>query len=287
MRAAHGARVAIQGERGAFSHEAAVRLLGQDIQVVPRPTFDSLFAAMPEGAADYVLVPVENTLVGSVQRAQDLLLESPFPVVAEAVLPIRHHLIGSAGATLESVRVVESHPVALAQCERFFAAHPHLQRVAAEDTAGSVRAVVERRDPSRAAIAGRWAAEVHGGVVLQEHLEDHHENYTRFLLLGRAPLDGAQPDTLSLVLRLHHQPGALWHALEPFARRGLNLLKIESRPIHGRPWEYRFNVDVQTPPDDVEVAAALAELGSRVDHVRILGHYPSAPRTGLQPALAS
>jgi prephenate dehydratase len=279
-------RVAFQGERGAFSEEAAVRLLGERVALVPRPTFESLFAAVAEGAADFALAPVENSLAGSVQRSYDLLLESLLHIAAEVVIPIRHCLIGCPGSTLDSIRTVESHPVALAQCERFFAARPEIRRVAAEDTAGSVAEVVKRGDQTRAAVAGRRAAEIYGGAILRERLEDHGENYTRFFLLTPKPgfvllapsenvAEGA--DKLSLVLKLPHRPGALQRALEPFARRRLDLFKIESRPVRGEPWRYHFFLDFQASPGDAE--AALEELRGRAESVRLLGYYPSARPT--------
>jgi prephenate dehydratase len=274
MSAAVGSpRVAFQGERGAFSEEAAVRLLGEGVALVPRPTFESLFAAVGEGAADLALAPVENTLAGSVHRVYDLLLDSPLHMTAEVVIPIRHFLIGPPGAKAEEVRTVESHPVALAQCERFFASRPDIRRVAADDTAGSVANVLRRGDPSRAAVAGRRAAEIYGGRILREGLEDHHENYTRFVLLSPGPAGGKDADKLSLVFKLAHRPGALHHALEPFARRNIDLLKVESRPLRGRPWEYHFYLDLRAPSGDPELAAALGELHERAAGVRLLGHY--------------
>jgi prephenate dehydratase len=269
------ARVAFQGERGAFSEEAAVKLLGEHVELVPRPTFESLFAATAEGAAELALAPVENTLAGSVHRVYDLLLDSPLHVTAEVVIPIRHFLIGCPGADEREVRTVESHPVALAQCERFFASRPDIRRTAAEDTAGSVAEVVRAGDPTRAAVAGRRAAEIYGGRILRAGLEDHAENYTRFLLLAPAPAPADGADKLSLVVRLAHRPGALHHALEPFARRSIDLLKIESRPLRGRPWEYHFYLDLRASPLDAEADAALAELRARTASVRVLGYYPS------------
>lgn len=270
------ARVAFQGERGAFSEEAAVKLLGEGATLVPRPTFESLFAAVGDGAADLALAPVENTLAGSVHRVYDLLLDSPLHITAEVVIPIRHFLIGPPGSTAEEIKTVESHPVALAQCERFFASRPDIRRVAADDTAGSVAAVLRRGDPAGAAVAGRRAAEIYGGHILREGLEDHRENYTRFVLLAPEPSDENAADKLSLVVRLAHRPGALHHALEPFARRGIDLLKIESRPLRGQPWEYHFYLDLRAPPRDPELTAALDELRERAASVRVLGHYASA-----------
>jgi prephenate dehydratase len=271
-------RIAFQGERGAFSEEAAVKLLGEHIQLVPRPTFESLFAAIDEKAADYLLAPVENSLAGSVHRSYDLLLESSLHISGEVVIPIRHFLIGCSGSSLDAIKTVESHPVALAQCERFFAAHPQFQRIATEDTAGSVARVVKQGDRARAAIAGLRAAKLYGGVVLREHLEDHPENYTRFLLLTSTTSISPGADKLSLVFKLPHQGGALYHALEPFARRGLDLVKIESRPIKGRPWEYHFYLDLQASTNDADVIKALAELDERAIELRVLGCYEAAAR---------
>jgi prephenate dehydratase len=273
-------RVAFQGERGAFSEEAAVKLLGEQIQLVPRPTFESLFAALNEGAADYLLAPLENTLAGSVHRSYDLLLKSSLHISGEVVIPISHFLIGCSGSSFEGIKTVESHPVALAQCERFFAAHPQLQRVATEDTAGSVARVVKQGDPTRAAIAGIRAANLYDGVVLREHLEDHSENYTRFVLLTSEAHINSGANKLSLILKLPHRGGALYDALEPFARRGIDLVKIESRPIKSRPWEYHFYLDLQASTNDEKVIRALAELNERAIEVRVLGCYPAAVKIG-------
>ena len=270
-------RVAFQGERGAFGEEAAVALLGAGVRLVPRPTFEETFGAVGEGAADYALAPIENSLVGTIERACDLLLESTLVVAGEVVHPITHNLVGCRGASAETVRVVESHPAALAQCEKFFAEHPHVRRVVADDTAASVRRVVERGDPTRAAIASLGAARLYGGAILREHLEDHRENYTRFLLLAPEPRATAErADKISLALRLPHRPGALYYALGPFARRGLDLLKIESRPVRGEPWQYRFYVELQGSTEDEEVARALEELRGLSAEMRVLGCYPSA-----------
>jgi prephenate dehydratase len=279
MKVGKNARVAFQGERGAFSEEAAVKLLGEEIALVPRPTFEAAFAAITDGVADYILAPIENSLAGPVNRSFDLLVDSRLNILAEVIIPIVHNLIAAPGTQFENVAVIESHPVALAQCEQFFAAHPRLKRVAAEDTAGSVRDVVRAGDHTRAAIAGRRAAEIYGGAILREHLEDNRENYTRFLLLSESAAVPEKADKLSLVFQLDHRPGALYHSLEPFARRNVNLMKIESRPMHGRPWQYRFYLDLQASRRDPEVVAALAELEKLVVDLRILGSYISAPRS--------
>lgn len=295
-------RVAFQGELGAFSEAAAIQLLGERIETVPRATFDAAFRAIPEGVADALLAPIENSLAGSVVRVYDLLLESGLGIVAETVLRIEHQLIGCPGASLDLLRSVASHPVALAQCERFFCGHPDLKRIPAEDTAGSVREVLARGDRTAAAIAGRRAAERYGGVILAENVHDNPENFTRFVLLvpmrgGSDSSDSAtrsssaltdlmvelrnkqeqrltSPPTLkmALALKLAHEPGALLAALEPFAQHGVNLLKIESRPIPGRPWEYQFFLDVETT-DPFRLDAALKAVASATSEQRILGFY--------------
>jgi prephenate dehydratase len=274
------AQIAFQGERGAFSEEAAVQLLGEGITLVPRGSFESTFNAINERAADYILAPIENSLAGSVHRSFDLLVESRLTIIAEVIIPIVHHLIGLPGASFGQIVTVQSHPVALAQCEHFFADHPRLKRIAAEDTGGSVREVIYAGDPSRAAIAGRRAAQIYGGAILREHLEDDRENYTRFLLLS--PDDASVPnaDKLSLVFELDHRPGALYHALEPFAKRDINLMKIESRPVHGSPWQYRFYLDLQTQAGAAGAKAALEELRKLVVNLRVLGSYESAKIAG-------
>ncbi len=269
------ARVAFQGDPGAFSEEAAIELLGAGCVPVQRPTFEELFSAIDSGKSDYILAPLENSLMGSVHRCYDLLLESSLSIVAEIIWPISHFLIGCRGSSLETIRTVESHPVALAQCEKFFVRHADLKQIASDDTAASVRRVVESGDLSRAAIAGKRAADLYEGYILQERLEDHSENYTRFALLARNPDMSAHGRKISLVVRLAHRPGALHYALRPFVRRGVDLLKIESRPIKGRPWEYNFYLDLQAPPTESDLSGALDEIRERAEEVRYLGRYSS------------
>jgi prephenate dehydratase len=274
-------RVAFQGEPGAFSEAAARQLLGEAIQTVPRTTFDSTFRAITDGAADALLVPVENTLAGSVVRVYDLLLDSPLEMCGETILPIEHHLMACPGATFADIRTVASHPVALAQCERFFELHPELKRVPTEDTAGSVREMKDRGDKSCAAIAGRPAAARYGAIILRESIQDNAENFTRFVLL--LPKEEAQryrakdARKMSLAMRLTHRPGALLASLEPFSRHGVNLLKIESRPIHGKPFEYQFYVDVEAEKRE-QLEQALEEVRGATSELRVLGLYAAAKR---------
>ena len=271
-------RVAFQGEAGAFSEAAAVQLLGEEIVTVPRPTFDATFRAIPEGAADALLVPVENSLAGSVVRVYDLLLESELTIRAETILAIEMHLIACPGASLSEIRSISSHPMALAQCEHFFGRHPHIRRIPAEDTAGSVREAIARGDKTHAAIAGKRAAIRYHGDIIAEKIQDNAENFTRFALLQPAKEASApalDARKMSIAMRLAHRPGSLLSSLEPFARNGVNLLKIESRPIHGRPWEYQFFIDVEA--DSVtRLDQALREVREAAHQVRVLGLYPAA-----------
>jgi prephenate dehydratase len=275
-------RVAFQGEPGAFSEAAAIQLLGEAIGTVPRPTFDSTFRAIADGAADALLVPVENTLAGSVVRVYDLLLESPLEMCGETILPIEHNLIVCPGATLESLASVASHPMALAQCENFFASNPRLKRVPAEDTAGSVREMMQRGDKAAASIAGGRAASRYGAVVLRDKIQDNAENFTRFVLLlppeQAAQYRPADARKVSVAMRLAHRPGALLASLEPFARHSVNMLKIESRPIHGRPWEYQFYLDLEAQNQE-KLTQALDEVRAATSHLRVLGRYSPAPRS--------
>ena len=268
-------RVAFLGERGTFSEEAALRILGEDCRTVSFPTFEELFRAVDLGEADYILTPLENSLIGSVHRCYDLLLKSSLHIVAEVILPVSHFLVACPEATFESIQTVESHPAALAQCERFFAAYPYLKRVAADDTAGSVKRAVESGDVTRAGIGGKRTAEIYGGKILREHIEDHAENYTRFALLSPTADESNTSGKISLVIRLRHQPGALHNALRAFVRRGIDLLKIESRPIKDSPSEFNFYLDLRSPASESELRGALDEISELAAEVRYLGRYPT------------
>ena len=265
--------VAIQGEEGAFSHQAALDFFGPDLQLLPQPTFGGLFAAVTGGAADRGVVPIENSLAGSVHENYDRLWESALHVVGETQVRIRLCLIGRPGASLGTVRRVASHPVALAQCRTFFSEHPMMEGVAAYDTAGSVMDLLSRDGPvTHAAIASRLAAELYGGKVLVEGIEDHPENYTRFLVVAAEPQPVSGSTKTSIVFTLENAPGILYRALGFFSQRGLDLTKIESRPLRGKPWEYAFYLDVTGEPADQ--LSALDELRAIAPALRILGSYP-------------
>ncbi|HMQ02630.1 MAG TPA: prephenate dehydratase [Pyrinomonadaceae bacterium] len=268
-------RVAFLGERGTFSHEAVLAILGEECEPVSFPTFDDLFGAIERGDSDYILTPLENTLVGSVHRCYDLLLKSDLSIAAEVILPVAHFLVACPEAAFETIEIVESHPAALAQCERFFAAYPHIKRVAGNDTAGSVKRAVESGDPTRAGIGSRRTAELYGGKILREHIQDHSENFTRFVLLSRELQESASGDKISMVLTLSHEPGSLHNALRAFVRRGIDLLKIESRPIKDSPAQYHFYLDIRPPASESELRGALDEINEQASEVRYLGRYPT------------
>ena len=266
-------RVAFLGDRGTFSEEAALGILGDDCQTVSFPTFEDLFTAIDVGKADLILAPLENSLIGSVHRCVDLLLDSSLTIIADVILPVSHYLVACQEATMDTIATVESHPAALAQCRRFFAAYPHLESVPADDTAGSVRRAVESGDVTRAGIGSKRTAEIYGGKILREHLEDNTENYTRFALLSRASDIDALGSKISLVLRLKNQPGALHNALRPFVRRGIDLLKIESLPIRNMMGQFNFYLDVRAPAIEGDLLGALDEIREQAEEVRNLGRY--------------
>jgi prephenate dehydratase len=273
-----GLAVAIQGEPGSFSHQAAVDVLGESVVLVPRVSFDAVFDAVTDGAARCGVVPIENSLTGSIHENYDRLSARGLHIVGETQLRIRHCLIGVPGARIEDIRRVASHPVALAQCRRFFAEHPGVEALAAYDTAGSVIEMMRAGARSQAAVASRLAAELHGGEVLVEGLEDDAQNFTRFLIMARAAGPMEHATKTSIVFTLVNAPGALCKALEMFARRGVDLAKIESRPLRGRPWEYAFYLDVLGAPSG-PAGEAVAELKRTAAELRVLGCYPEGLKT--------
>ncbi|PYV29955.1 MAG: prephenate dehydratase [Acidobacteria bacterium] len=272
------ATVAFQGERGAFSEEAAQKLLGRRVRVLPQDTFAAVFAAVVSGQARFCLVPIENTLAGSVYENYDLLLENRLHIVAEVNLRVVHNLIGFPPTTLQSLRQVYSHPVALAQCSRFFARHPRVEKIPFYDTAGSVKMLAERGLAGAAAIASRTAAAVYHARILKTHLEDHRENFTRFLLLSKTARVAPRSNKVSVVFSTPNVPGALYKSLSVFALREIDLTKMESRPLRGRPWEYFFYLDFIGNVREERCRNALAHLGEIANFLRVLGCYESAAR---------
>lgn len=275
------ARVAIQGEAGSFSHAAARALLGPAVEIACCESFAALFAALESRQAEQAVLPIENSLHGSIHENYDRLTASGAHIVGETQLRISHCLVGRPGSSLQTIRRVASHAVALSQCRRFFAEHPEIEAQVAYDTAGAVRDLLSGGLVSQAAIASRLAAELYGGQVLLEGLEDDPANFTRFLLLAREARVPEGADKTTLVFTLHSRPGALHEALGVFARRGVDLSKIESRPLRGRPWQYVFYLDVLGDPAGA-AGEAVAELRASSEGLRVLGSYVD----GLRPPSA-
>ena len=269
-------RLAIQGEPGSFSHEAALRA-SPEATIFPCTLSAEVFAAVIDGRVDGAVIPIENSLAGPVAEHYDLLLEHDVAIESEWLLRIRHNLIALPCAFLEKIERVYSHPVALAQCRRFLAAHPRMEVVPFYDTAGSVKHLMEQRDEKAAGIASAQAAEHYRGEILAAGIEDNPENYTRFFLIRRRSavvMDG-RPDKVSLAFTVENRPGTLVQALEVFARQGTNLTRIESRPVQGKPWEYVFFADYQlSSPETAD--AALKLLAEHCSMVKELGRYKAA-----------
>ena len=272
----HTMKVAIQGEPGAFSHEAALKLVA-GAEIVPCALSAEVFAALDAGAVDAAAIPIENSLAGSVLEHFDLLLKHDVKVVEETLVRIRHNLIAIAGVSTGEIERVFSHPVALAQCRRFLANHPGMKAIAFYDTAGSVKQLMEVRDRSVAAIASEAAAAYYGAAILERDIEDNPENYTRFFLVrraGEAETD-SEANKMSVAFTLEHRPGSLVGALGALSAMGTNLTKIESRPVHGKPWEYIFYVDCLMNAAE-EGSRAVEALGPHCAMVKELGRYREA-----------
>jgi prephenate dehydratase len=269
-------RIAIQGEPGSFSHEAALKAQ-PGATILPCALSSEVFAMVSSGAADAAVIPIENSLAGSVVEHYDLLLAHPFAVESEWLLRIRHNLIGVPGSTISRIRHAFSHPVALAQCRRFFQDHPEIEPAPYYDTAGSVKQLMELRDASVAAIASAGAATHYGGEILQAGIEDNAENYTRFFLIRKRSLlePDTRPDKVSLAFAVENRPGSLVDALQVSAGLGTNVTRLESRPVPGRPWEYVFYADYQLA-DPATADVALKMLAQHCSMVRELGRYRAA-----------
>ena len=269
---------AYQGSRGAFSEDAALKLLSPEARLLPRDTLEDVFNAVTGGEARFGVIPIENTLAGTIQRSYDRLFEHDLKIVGETIRHIQHTLIAMPGVPLEQIRKAMSHHVALAQCEHFFRKHPQIQQISVFDTAGAVENIMRQGLKDCAAVASRRAAEVYGGAILADSIQDHAENYTRFLLI--TPSSAADPKSTSseyrttIVFSVANAPGALYKSLRAFAERGVDLSKIESRPLRGSPFEYLFYLDLLGKADSKPVAEALAELRTYAHAVRVLGTYP-------------
>ena len=267
-------KIAIQGELGSFSHEAVRRMVA-GCTVVPCARSAEVFDRVEKGTVSAAVIPIENSLAGSVTEHFDLLLARDVFVQRESQLRIVHNLIAAPGVKRPAIRRAFSHPVALDQCRDFFRRHPRIEPTLFYDTAGSVKHVIAENLRDAAGIASRGAAAVYGGRILAVGIEDDKRNYTRFFLIRRSPRILPRANKTSVAFRLKNVPGALFHALSAFATRSISLSKIESRPMRGRPWEYIFYADFLRGPDAV-AREALRELGRTAEFVKVLGIYPAA-----------
>ena len=280
-------RVAYQGEPGAFSEEAVLTYFGGSATPVPHPDFQAIGRAVLDGSCDLGLLPIENSLAGSVIGSFDVLARGELEVIGEVVRPIRLYLLGLPGSDLAGLREAVSHPVALQQCKGFFEAHPHVKLVAGHDTAGAARDVATRGDPTVGAIASAGAGKLYGMVTLAEDLQDRSDNQTRFLVVrpreraldqlhdpadeATARPEGERRKTL-LMLQLADRPGSLVRILEPFAEQGINLCKIESRPA-GDPWSYRFYLELEADASDPAAREILDRIRAETTQLLVLGSF--------------
>ncbi len=272
--------VAFQGEPGAFSQEAVHQLFGKNTPILACNNFESVFLALESEKVDAAVVPIENTLAGSVHENYDHLLRFDVRITAETNVRIVHNLIAAPGVRFADIRRVYSHPVALNQCLKFFARYPRIEKVPFYDTAGSVKMILAEGLKDAAGIASAVAASIYKAEILKRSIEDDRRNFTRFFEVRRA---GARPRPASkgnwktsVVFTTRNSPGALFRSLSAFALRDVNLNKIESRPLRGRPWEYLFYLDLSGREEDKKVANALNHLRELADFIRVLGSYPAA-----------
>ena len=279
---AEPATVAFQGEHGAYSEQAVRQHFGVEIVTLPVRAFVDIIEPLKSGRADYGMLPVENSLAGTVLPAYDLLANTDLHVRAEVVLRVEHCLMAPPGTLLADVRRVRSHQQALMQCERSLR-RLRLEAVDYYDTAGAARDLAADPQPGTAAIASELAAETYGLDILARHLEDEDGNFTRFFVLGREHPARRDPSKTSVILTTRHVPGALVGVLQELARRDINLTKIESRPLRNRPWHYLFYVDFEGHVDDEPVREALRGILMRTSFLKVLGSYPAAGPEADQP----
>ncbi len=277
-------RAAFQGELGAFSQVAVRELAGDDAIPVPMQTFEEVFLAVVNGKCHCAVIPIENTLHGSIHENYDYLLKYDLAIRGETFVRIVHNLIVPRGVKFSQIRRVFSHPAALGQCRRFFEENPQIEKTPFYDTAGSVKMVVAEGLKDAGAIASAQAAEIYGARIIKKSIEDDRENFTRFFLLekprsaGSSYLkhDPSKRFKTTVVFSMRNQPGALFRSLSAFALRDINLTKIQSRPLRGKPWEYLFYLDFIGHVDDPVCRNALNHLAELADLLRVLGCYPAA-----------
>jgi prephenate dehydratase len=271
-------KIAFQGEAGAYSEQAVFNYFGK-VDTQPCESFDVVFDAVVSNQCESALIPIENSLAGSIHQNYDLLLRHNLHIVGEHFLRVQHCLIAMPGVKKEDIKKAISHPQALGQCAGYLRSHG-IKAEQVYDTAGSVKMLKESAALDTAAIASRRAAEIYGMQILEEGIEDNPENYTRFLAIQRESTvpDASEEAKTSIVFTLKNQPGALFKALSVFALRDLDLTKIESRPLQGSPWEYLFYIDFIGAPHEEITKRALDHLGEYAVMLRVLGSYPRFKR---------
>lgn len=269
-----GAKIAFQGEPGAFSQHAGVKIFGARIEPLPCLTFEDVFTAVVRKKAECAVIPIENTLAGSIYQNFDLLARHSLDVVAETLLRVEHHLIAHPGTGLRQIERIYSHPAALEQCKRLLRRLRKVEKRSFYDTAGSVKYVRDNKLRNAAAIASENAARIYGMKILRRNIEDDPENYTRFLALARRGRFRAGGEKTSIVFGLRNEPGILFKALSVFALRNIDLTKIESRPIRGKPWQYLFYLDLHSDIRNPDCRHALRHLRELAPYLKILGSYP-------------
>jgi len=266
-------RAVFAGEMQAFAHKAATQFFGSEVQIEPVGSFRAVFEQVKAGSADFGVVPLENSLTGSIHENYDLLLEFDVRIVGEITLRIMLNLVGHPETQLEEIRRVISHPQTFEQCREFLQQHPQWELVAARDTSTAVRLVKEAGDRSQVAIAAREAAAMHGLAVLKEGIETNPRNYTRFVVISTRPPANGPRKKSSLIYSTNNEPGALYQTLKIFAENQVNLVKLESRPIHGKPWNYMFYVDLEADVESPELEKVMAEISKKTEFLKILGSY--------------
>jgi prephenate dehydratase len=273
VKAKGGNRAGFLGEIGTFSQKACSQYFGDQVTAVPMSSFRAIFDAIKQGETQFGIVPLENSLAGSIHENYDLLMEYDFKIIGEITLRIMHHLVGHPGTQVADIRRVFSHPQVFEQCRQFLDRHPDWELISAKDTATAVRQIKEAGEKSDGAIASREAAEAHGMKVIEEGIETNPRNYTRFVVIGMESLENGPRKKSSLVYSAGNRPGSLYETLKIFAEKGINLVKLESRPIHGKPWEYMFYVDLEADATDASFQPILKSLEEYTDYLRILGTY--------------
>jgi 3-deoxy-7-phosphoheptulonate synthase len=261
------------GEIGTFSHKASTQYFGNQVTAVPAPSFKSIFELVKNGDVDFGVVPVENSLSGSIHENYDLLLEYNLRIVGEITLRIIHHLVGHPEAKIDTIRRVFSPPIIFQQCRQFLDQHADWELMPVKDTAGAVKAISEKANSADVAIASKEAAKIHGMTVIEEGIETNPRNYTRFVVIGSEPFEKGPKRKSSLIFSTGNQPGALYEVLKIYSENGINLVKLESRPIHGKPWEYMFYVDLEADVESEAFKPILEMLKAKTDYLMILGSY--------------